>query len=298
VGTFEHKIRLTSDHPNPGHYTVAADFVVQAAIKAGTLYVCAPSADLALEAASGLCDPKPLASSMSVEINWPKDGAIVSPAGTGGINIKASILDGTDPFVDQYDVEATVEYLDDQGEVFDTEGPFLLFNDGLLVHQDDKKGDNFYNQSWYPRFAGQARITVHAVGVGPNLEDEDSIVVEVTSVQDIGVTSVYADTLPRKEETARILAEITNFGDVVDDPILVKFEYFDIHRLTTEATGPSLKTSDCVLFRDSGQLVGGESILVLDTSYTPEEVKGFRARVTVTLDPQIDISGMDLCQTP
>ncbi|MGD2163467.1 MAG: invasin domain 3-containing protein, partial [Anaerolineales bacterium] len=211
AGTIEQTLSLHSDHPNNAHYTVATGFKLQASLEGAMMYVCASSPEEVSQAASGVCDMSALASDMSVAITWPKDETQIQPPANGLVNIQANIFDDVDPFVDQYEVEATVEYLDPSAEGIEDE-MILLFNDGLIEHKDLQAGDRFYNAMWKPQAGGSVRITVSAIGLAPGLEDSDSITIDLNVLPDFSVERVWQNEVSLFNQKAQVHAEVKNNG--------------------------------------------------------------------------------------
>ena len=283
AGTIMQNLHLHSEHPNDAHYTIATGFKLQAALEGAMMYVCAASPDEASLAVSGVCEMSTLASDMSVGINWPKDGLNFQPSVNGLVNIQASILDDVDPFVDQYDVQATIEYLDPSAESIEDE-TILLFNDGLEEHEDLIAGDRFYNVMWKPLAGGTIRITVVAKGLTPSLEDSDVITIELNVLSDLSVERVWQNEVSLLHQQAQVHAEIKNSGFLVMGPIEIEFCYYDVREETGEPIGPPIYCSRLEFLAEGEMMLSDELVEVVDTQFVAPRLGLFY--VVVTVDPE------------
>ena len=283
AGTIMQNLHLHSEHPNDAHYTIATGFKLQAALEGAMMYVCAASPDEASLAVSGVCEMSTLASNMDVEINWPKDGLNFQPSVNGLVNIQASIIDDVDPFVDQYDVQATIEYLDPSAESIEDE-TILLFNDGLEEHEDLIAGDRFYNVMWKPQAGGLIRITVVATGLAPGLEDSDEITIDLNVLSDLSVERVWQNEVSLFNQRAKVHAEIKNYGFSISGPIEVEFCYYDVKEETGEPIGAPIACSRFEALPEGEALMTDESIEVIDEQFVAERLGLYYVEVTV--DPE------------
>jgi uncharacterized repeat protein (TIGR01451 family) len=283
AGTIEQTLSLHSDHPNNAHYTVATGFKLQASLEGAMMYVCAASPEEVSQAATGVCEMSALASEMSVAITWPKDGLAFQPPADGLVNIQANIFDDVDPFVDQYNVEAIIEYLDPSAEGIEDE-TILLFNDGFSSHKDLHAGDRFYNVMWKPQAGGLIRITVIAVGLAPGLEDSDSITIDLNMLSDLSVERVWQNEVSLLHQKAQVHAEIKNYGAPVSGPIEIKFCYYDIDEDTGDPIGSPIACSRFDALPVGETLMGEETIEVVDEEFVAPRLGLYYVEVTV--DPE------------
>jgi hypothetical protein len=247
------------------------------------MYVCAASPDQVFQAASGVCSMNTLASVMSVAITWPKDGLHFQPSASGLVKIQANIFDDVDPFVDQYKLQATIEYLDPAAEGIEDE-TLLLFNDGLGAHGDLEAGDRFYNVMWKPQAGGAIRITVSARGLAPGLEDSDSIVIDLNALSDLSVERVWQNEVSLFNQHAQVHAEIKNDGAPVIGPVEIEFCYYDIDEETGDPIGAPLTCSRFDAVPEGEVLMSDETIEVVDEEFIAARLGIYF--VEVTIDPE------------
>ncbi len=283
AGTIVQNLHLHSEHPNDAHYTIATGFKLQAALEGAMMYVCAASPEEAFQAASKVCDMSALASEMSVAITWPKDGLQFQPSTSGFVNIQANVFDDIDPFVDQYDAQATIEYLDPSAELIEDE-TILLFNDGLEGHGDLAAGDRFYNVMWKPQAGGSIRITVAAKGLAPGLEDSDAIMIDLNVLSDLSVERVWQNEVSLLHQQAQVHAEIKNEGFSVSGPIEIEFCYYDVREETGEPIGLPIYCSRFDALAEGETILSDELIEVVDTQFVAPRLGLFY--VVVTVDPE------------
>jgi len=276
AGTVTQNITINSQHPNPGHYSVASDFTLGVALHEVTIYQCASSQEEAEAIVNDLYHPQPLPSSVSL--------AIIEPAGTtasmdseGQILIQAQITHDLAGFPFDYPVEARVEYLDVPSGLTES---FDLFDSGTTDHGDAVKADGIYSARWKPQVGGQARLTVTVDPPGLLEPISASKIFSVDLLPDFVVTKVYQNPNSLKYGVVTILAEIQNIGSSIDGPVDVDFRYYRMDPDTAEPVGDPIHVARKTIL-DGEEFSMNQRVRVSDSSFSGTDPVPYFVEVVV-----------------
>jgi len=277
AGTVTQNITVDSQHPNPGHYSVASDFVLGVAVEQATVYICASSQAEAEAKANDLYHPQPIPTSVTVGIPLPI-GDSASPDADDKVQIQVGIFDDLGDTPVDYAVKGTIDYLDIEAGLTED---FELFDDGLqAAHGDLHPDDKFYNVLWHPQAGGQVKLTVRVYVPGM----EDPVVrtkyFTVQALPDLTITRVWQDEISLLHQRAQVHAEVTNLGFPVDGPVQVEFRYFTIDERTGEPVGAALHVSPLTIL--DGETLGTNQLVeVVDDQFSPADLGVYYVKVVV-----------------
>jgi len=218
---------------------------------------------------------------LSVSVNWPKQGMLVKPEADGRINLQARVDDDLPVYFEYYNVQATIDYLDQPSVPSQT---VSLFDDGNVPdHGDHDARDDFFNTLWAPQGSGEVRLTVEASA--PNgLTATDSITFTVEALPDFAVTRVWQEEVSLLNTEAHIRAELTNLGFPAVGPILVRFSYYRVDEKTGQPVGLPVHTTLYNVL--TGQLFERNALIVVeDTLFKANDLGLYYVVVTVDADP-------------
>ena len=278
------KIEFVSDLANPSHDVIGRKANLYIALDEVTVHVCASSAEEAELLAGDLYEFEDLPENFGVSISKPNTTGTVQPEEDGSINLRAYVTDNGDSYVNFYQVEAEINYLD---VPLSFPEKVQLFDDGLSAHGDPDQNDRSFNALWVPKHGGNIEMTVTAT-LPDGRSDTDSTTFNIEALPDLAVTKVYIEDVAFLNNQARVRAEITNLGFTVSGPINVDFIYYATDENGNKVGNPVHTSHLQILTGQPGQpviLTRGSSVEIEDTEFTPASLSLYFVEVVVDPSP-------------
>ena len=285
-GTTTNTISIDTVHPNPGHYSIATDFTLDLAFDTLTVYQCASSRQEAesIVQSQVINNCVPRIDDVYVINIAPGPGTDVAPDEEGMITVKAYVGDNQDEYKNFYTVEAELTYLDVEGEPSE---PVVMMDNGDPGRGDPYPGDRYFSGRWAPQYAGFIKMHVTATLLnGEQVSDTSYFTVE--EVVDVAIIRVWQEVLSRIGREVEAFIEVKNVGTTtITQPMLLVVSYHKADDITMEPVDPLLYESRCQLLT-SGSLDSQISLIVKDSSFTPDVVGSFHALAEIQVLDEAD----------
>jgi hypothetical protein len=282
AGMTTNSIEINTEHPNPGHYSIATNFTLDIAFDTLTLYQCASSREEAeaIVHSQVIENCVPEIGDIQVTIIAPEPDSTMFVDDDGQITIKAHVEDHRVEYRNLYSVEAELVYLHVSGEPIDR---VVMMDNGDPERGDLSPGDRYFSGRWAPNAPGMIEMTVTAIMLnGEEASDTSYFIVE--EAVDAAVLRVWQAEFSRKGRPAEVFIDVKNTGTIpIEQPMhLQTFYYYVVDHITEEREDLPRFVGSCQLL-DNGNLESQASLIVRDTSFVPEDIGHFYVLAEIQL---------------